>query len=146
MNPHDHAQLGFIQKPQGTNGGVTLRLNDGIPPLRNLKTLFIQINNTLVPYFVETFASTTNHKAIIKLRGVDSRGQADALRGLPVFVPYEALPKRLQSTLAPTNVVGYQVIEVQKGALGKVHTIYQTPLQSLLALYYQGQELLIPYQ
>ncbi|MCG8340723.1 MAG: ribosome maturation factor RimM [Cytophagales bacterium] len=144
MEKEKYFQLGIIKKEHGLNGRMLLLLDDAIDTLDGIEMLFIQIKHNLVPYFIESF-SLNNRKAIIKLEGIANQKQAHEVKGLPVFVPYTALPETLQEKNRPENIIGYQVFDAEEGRLGKIHTIHAFPQQQLLALYHRDQTLLIPY-
>lgn len=137
-------ELGVIQRKQGLQGAVVARLHQEVPRLDTLKSLFVQINHTLVPYGIEQF-SLQHGRAIIKLQGVNDATTAHDLKGCAVFIPREALPELSDSSAQLTQLIGYQVVGVKEGHLGMLQDIYQPAQQYLLAVDYHDQELLIPY-
>ena len=144
MEKEKYFQLGVIKKVHGLNGKMLLLLDDAIDTLDGIAMLFIQIKNNLVPYFIESF-SRNNRKAIIQLEGIAHQRQAHDVEGLPVFVPYTALPETFQAKNRPENIIDYHVFDAEEGRLGKIHAIHTYPHQQLLALYHRDQTLLIPY-
>ena len=144
MNPETCTELGVIQRKQGLKGDVVAWLNQDVPQLDALQTLLIQIDHTLVPYCIEQLA-LQHRKAIIKLQGVDDPKVAHDLKGRAIFVPQAVLPPLSSPEVQLARLIGYQVMDVQEGSLGPVQDIYTPPQQQLLAIDYQGQELLIPY-
>jgi len=70
------------------------RLNHDAPHLDRLSTLLIQINHTMVLYWVEQFFSQHQHqKMILKLQGVDDPKAVYFLQGCSILVPQEMLPQ-----------------------------------------------------
>ncbi len=143
MNTETYINLGVIQQVQGLKGNLVALLNHDISTLK-LEAIFIQIDHTLVPYLVERLSSQFP-KAVIKLQGVDGPEKAYLLKGSPIFVPREALPLRSDPEEQLERLIGYCVVDIQEGSLGIVQDIYAPPQQILLAVNYQGRELLIPY-
>lgn len=144
MNKTSCIELGVIQRKQGLQGAVVARLYQEVPRLDTLKSLFVQINHTLVPYGIEQF-SLQHDRVIIKLQGIDDATAAHDLKGCTIFVPQELLPELFDSPAQFTQLIGYQVVDVKEGQLGMLQDIYQPAQQYLLAVDYDGQELLIPY-
>ncbi|MEM9417060.1 MAG: ribosome maturation factor RimM [Bacteroidota bacterium] len=144
MNVEACIELGTIQRKQGLRGEVVARLHDDVPPLDGLKTLFIQIDHTLVPYRLEKIAYQPR-KAIIKLQGVNDPTTAHNLKGRAIFVPQESLPRLSATKMLLDRLIGYEVEDVAVGRLGEVQAIYTPPMQQLLVVAHQESELLIPY-
>jgi len=144
MNTAAYIDLGIIQRGQGLKGNVVVRLNHDAPHFDSLSTLFIQITHTLVPYCVEQF-SCQHRKMILKLQGVDDLKAAHYLQGRSILVPQEILSQLPPQEAYLDKLLGYHVADVQEGSLGTVQAIYTPSQQSLLAIDYQGQELLVPY-
>ena len=144
MNTTAYIKVGIIQRKQGLKGSVVARLNHDVSHLDGLSTLFIQINHTLVPYRIEQL-SCQHRKAIITLQGVDNAEAAHYLKGCTIFMLPEALPLAAAQASCLDNVLGYHVVDGQEGSLGIVQAIYAPAQQRLLAIDYQGRELLVPY-
>ena len=144
MGTETAIELGVIQRKKGLKGEVIAWLHQEVPQLATLKTLFIQIDHTRVPYGIEHLA-LKHRQATIKLQGVDDPKGAHELRGRSIFVPQAMLPQLSSQEGQLASLIGYQVMDVQEGTLGPVQAIYTPPQQQLLAVDHQGQELLIPY-
>lgn len=144
MNTEAYIALGVIRRKQGLKGNVVVRLNHDVSHLNGLSTLFIQIDHTLVPYGIKYF-SLKHHEAIIKLQGVDNPKAAHHLQGRSIFMPQEALSQAPAQAGQLDSLLGYHVVDGQEGSLGIVQAIYAPSQQRLLAVDYQGRELLVPY-
>lgn len=144
MKKSSHIKLGVIQRKQGLRGAIVVRFYEEIPQLNTLKSLFIQIMHTLVPYGIEQ-VSLQQDKAIIKLKGVDDMTTAHGLKGCAVFLPQEEIAQLSNTPSLFTQLIGYQVTDAKEGQLGVLKDICQPAQQYLLVVDYDGQELLIPY-
>lgn len=144
MSTAAYINLGVIQRGQGLQGNVVVKLNHDVPHFDSLSCLFIRITHTLVPYCVEQF-SRHHRKMILKLQGVDNPKAAYYLQGRSVLVPQGVLPQLSPQGVDLGRLLGYHVTDVREGSLGTVQAIYTPSQQSLLAIDYQGQELLVPY-
>lgn len=144
MHTTTYIEVGIIQRKQGLKGNVVARFHHDMSHLNGLSTLFIQINHTLVPYCVEQL-SCQHRKAIIKLQGVNNPKDAHHLQGRFIFMPQEVLPQVPAQASCLDGLLGYHVVDEQEGSLGIVQAIYAPTQQRLLAVDYQGRELLVPY-
>jgi 16S rRNA processing protein RimM len=138
-----HIEIGVIQRKHGLKGEVRVLFHQQVPLLAKMHALFVQMGHTLVPYGI-THLTLQQGKAIVKLQGVDHANSAHALQGKAVFALSGTLTHSMHAHPKPHNLVGYQVVDVQEGYLGTVQAIYTPSLQQLLAVDYQGKELLIP--
>ncbi len=145
MIAEKYIELGVIQRKRGLKGELVVGLHKEVsPPHVTLKTLFVQIDHTLVPYCVEQL-SCQHRKAIIKLQGVDNPKAAHHLQGRSIFMLQEALPQAPAQAGYLDSLLGYHVVDGQEGSLGIVQAIYAPSQQRLLAVDYRGRELLVPY-
>lgn len=144
MDTPTYTEIGVIQRRQGLNGNLVVKLNHDIPDLGNLGSLYVRINHTLVPYGIERFF-WQHRKAILKLEGVDDPQTAHHLQSRLILVPPDILPLLSPQEIHLDSILGYHVVDVQEGGLGTVQAIYAPSQQKLLAISYRGQELLVPY-
>ena len=144
MNTEAYIVLGIVRRKQGLKGDVVAWFNHDVTHADNLSMLFIQINHTLVPYRIERL-SCQHRKAIIKLQGVNDPMAAYYLQGRSMFVLREDLPQLSPQETHLDRLLGYHVVDVREGNLGTVQAIYAPSQQKLLAIDYQGRELLVPY-
>lgn|SRR3569623_222710 len=144
MHTKTYIELGVIQRKQGLKGSIVAWLHQEVPQPTTLKTLFIQVDHTLVPYGIESFI-LKDHKAIIKLQGIENPRVAHELKGRLIFIPQESSSRLSSQKVQLARLVGYYVTDIKKGNLGPVKSIHDFPQQHLLAVNYQDKELLIPY-
>ena len=83
------SKIGYITKPHGIDGSVVVRLNglfaDDIEPG---EPMFIEIDGTLVPFFIEEIRPQTD-MAYIKFGFVDSEKDAGKLRTFSLYTYHE---------------------------------------------------------
>jgi 16S rRNA processing protein RimM len=60
---------------------------------------------------------------ICRCPGVETKEQADALRGLRLFVPRDALPEPDEDEFYLADLIGLSVVDPQGGAVGKVKSL-----------------------
>ncbi|MFZ6010518.1 MAG: ribosome maturation factor RimM [Bacteroidota bacterium] len=144
MDVNGYYKIGFILKPHGLKGGVTVSLDDNGPEdLSTLDSLFIEKNKRLVPYFIESI-SVRGDKAFVKLEDVDTPEASKAVSKCAVYLPKSTRPKSGRGEFYDDEVVGFEVIDEELGSLGKVFEVAQAGPNRLLAVDHDGKEVLIP--
>ena len=118
-------KIGYVSKSHGLKGEVTIVLGPECPDLQSIKSLLVQINHQLVPHFVKSI-SVRGHKAFLKLEDVDSPEQALALKGSSLFLPKGDRPKLVQGEFYSDEVIGFEVIDSEKGPLGLIGDVVES--------------------
>ena len=137
-------ELGYISKPHGLNGDVSIVIDADIPEnYKKLESVFIEIDNQLVPFFIKRVKLSGN-KAILSLEESTHIDFAKKLKGSKLFLPLEFLPELDGDQFYFHELIGYHVEDSQLGAIGTITTIYDAGPQDLLAVDHKGKEVLIP--
>ena len=139
-------QLGYIQGTHGLKGAVHLILDVDDPSAYvHLESVFLGQNGPgpLVPFFISELR-LKGSKAVVKFEDIDTLDQAKALIGNTVHMPLKDLPPLSGSSFYFHEIIGSLVKDTEKGELGKVAGIYDQSPQTLIAMNYQQQEILIP--
>ena len=76
--------------------------------------------------------------------GIDRIEEAEPLRNAKLWLPLSELPELEDAQFYFHDVIGFQVVDETEGPLGTVENFYELPQQDVLAMRYQGQEVLIP--
>lgn len=136
-------KIGFIMKPHGLKGQVTLSLGPDAPgDFSETEALFIEVRERLLPYFIENI-SVKGQKAYLKLEDVDTPEEAERLSRASVYLPKENRPEPAQG-FYEDEVIGFNVVEDERGVLGTVIEVVQAGPNRLLSVSHQGREVLIP--
>lgn len=144
MNINDHYKVGFIMRPHGLKGEVTISLDVDTPvDWENLKTIFIEKKSQLVPYFMEAI-SVRNDKAFVKLEDVNTLEEAASLKGGSLYLPKENRPKLAKGEFYSEDVIGFEVLDDIHGPLGFVKDVEQAGPNRFLILSYIQKEIMIP--
>ena len=142
-------QLGYVVKTHGLKGHITAQFEaDNARAYQKLKTIYLALKATpaaLVAYPVETVQIQPGEKGVLlKLRGIDRLEEAEPLRHASLHLPLQELPKLKADQFYFHDVIGFTVVDATAGALGTVENFFELPQQDVLAMRYQGQEVLIP--
>jgi 16S rRNA processing protein RimM len=138
--------LGYIIKPHGLKGEIVAHFDVDVPEnYKNLESVFISKNNEkiLIPFFIEKLQLNQN-KATIKFEEVDSIEQAEDLLNGELYLPLKFLPPLTGNQFYYHEIIDFSIVEEEKGLLGKIKDVYHLPNQDLIAMIYQGKEVLIP--
>ncbi len=147
MRIDDCYQLGYVTKVHGLHGEVRIFLDVDFPEVyNNLESVLVAYKNapqTLVPFFIDALRLSGN-TALVHFEDVDTIEQAEALKEAQLYLPLQSLPKLEQDQFYYHEVIGYTVADQQLGNLGTIREIYALAGQDIIAMDYQGKEVLIP--
>ena len=141
-------QLGYIIKTHGLRGYVVAHFDvDDTKAYSKLKTVYLTLAGApakLVEHHVEKVQPQAGSKVLLKLRGIERIEEAEPLRGSQLHLPLTQLPELEDDQFYFHDVIGFTVVDENLGVLGTVENFYELPQQDMLAMRYQGQEVLIP--
>ncbi len=145
MKKTDCFQLGYIAKLHGFKGEVSLFL-DVTEPERyaSLDAFYVDINDQLIPFFVERIKLKNKGFAAIKLEGVDSEDQARSLLRKSVFLPSQILEDLDDTHFYDHEVIGFTVEDVNHGKIGKIQDVIDLAANPLLQIVEGEREILVP--
>lgn len=135
-------KIGYIAKTHGLKGEVTIMYTDATD-LESVKSVFIELKNNLVPYFIE-HASSRLDKAFIKFEDVNSLEAASVLKGCSIYLDKSLRPKLKRGEFYDDEVIDFTAEDEDLGLLGTINEVIQSGPSRLLALNYLGKEVLIP--
>ncbi len=145
MNHKDCFQLGHITRTHGTRGEVVIFLDVDFPDdYEDLDSVFVEIKGQLTPFFVENINIQKGSKAIVKFEDINSIEAATPLINCGLFLPEDTLDDLNESQFYYHEIMGFKVVDEKLGELGTVATVYSMSTQDLIAMNYQGNEVLIP--
>lgn len=134
-------KIGYIAKSHGLKGEVTAILTEDLD--ETIDTIFLGINNSLVPYFIKR-VSGTNTKAIIAFEDVITSDKAASLKGCSLYLPKSLRPKLKRGNFYDDELTGFSVEDKNLGALGRVVAIIESGSNTLYSVMNDNKEILIP--
>ena len=135
-------KIGYVAKNHGLKGEVTAVLNEDLDD--SIDTVFLEINHTLVPYFIKQ-RSGTSSKAVIAFEDVSTPEKASSLKGSSIYLPKTARPKLKRGDFYDDELIDFAVEDKNSGSLGNVSEIIQSGSNKLLSVVNRdGKETLIP--
>lgn len=136
-------KVGYILKPHGLKGEVTISLDPEAPEFDNIESVFVEKNNRLVPYFIEAI-SINGSKAFVKFEDVSSPESAYAISKCAIYLSKGSRAKSGRGEFYDDEIIGYEVSDTEKGVLGTVMEVVAAGPNKLLSLDHNGKEVLIP--
>ena len=143
METHSCYKIGYVAKTHGLKGEVTIVLDPAVPALLASQSLFIEIKNSLIPYFIEHI-SDRGDKAFVKFDEIDTPEAAKQLKGCSLYLPKKARAKLKQGEFYNDEVVGFEVVDEKSGVLGTIREILEIGPNRLVAVDRAAGEILIP--
>lgn len=145
MKQDELFRLGKIVRTFGTKGEVVFQIdNEILARLKKLESVYLNLSENLVPFFIELLQPRPKGQAMVKFLDVDSSEDASLLAGCEIFIPIALLPKQKGTQLYSVQIEGYTVIDTNRGETGTVSKVLEMPQQALLAIDFNGKEILIP--
>ncbi len=145
MKQDELFQLGKIVRTFGTKGEVIFQIDSEIlSRIKKLESVYLKINENLVPFFIELLQPKAKGQTMVKFLDVDSTEDASLLTGCDIFIPIAILPKQKGTQLFSIEIEGYTVIDINHGETGTVRSVLEMPQQALLAIDFNGKEILVP--
>jgi 16S rRNA processing protein RimM len=141
--------LGYTAKVHGKNGDLIIKPDVDFPEeYQNLESVFIQLNKedkTLVPFFLTTCQLQANKTLRIKIEDTDDADTAKKMVGKSVFLPLNLLPPLTGNKFYFHEIIGFSIIDSEKGNIGKVTHVLEHPTQAIFEITNPNQkEILIP--
>jgi 16S rRNA processing protein RimM len=135
-------KIGYVAKAHGLKGEVTIIVTEPVE-LDSVESVFIEIKNTLVPYFIKEL-SDRGDKAFIKFEEINTLEQANTLKGGSIYLPKETRPKLKRGEFYDDEIIGFVVEDETIGILGSITKVSANGPNRLLVINYLGKEALIP--
>jgi 16S rRNA processing protein RimM len=145
MKKEDCFFLGKIVRKYSFKGELLIKLDTDQPELyENLDAMFINVRNTLIPFFVVSSQLHKSDLLRVQFEDVTNEADADALMKSEVYLPLEFLPKLEGNKFYFHEVIGFTMEDKNYGNVGKIVGINDSTAQSLFEVVNNGKEILIP--
>ena len=145
MNKADCFYLGYVAKLHGFKGEVSLFLDVTNPAdYASLDAVFIDINDQLTPFFVESLKLKNNGFAAVRFEGLNDEHNAKKLLRKQLYLPAQVLPKLEGKNFYDHEVVGFKVIDANYGEVGVLEQVVDFKVNPLLQVMNGEKEVLIP--
>lgn len=137
------AEIGYISKTHGLKGHVILRLNEFINiDDEAIKSIFLDINGSQVPYFIEE-CRPNNNGYIIKLETIDTVDTSKKLIGKKAFALSDFI---LENDESLNEFIGYAIIDTKLGNIGNIAEVDEKTDNAIVKVIHpSGVEIILPF-
>ncbi len=135
-----YVAVGFVRAPHGIQGELA------IDPMTDFPDRFMPGSVLLAGDTKYTISGVRTHQKtiLLELDGIETRNQADKLRGKLLEVPEAALPRLEEDEYFRFDIVGINVVDENGTSLGKVEEVLETGANDVYIVRDADNELLIP--
>ncbi|MEG1499091.1 MAG: ribosome maturation factor RimM [Bacteroidales bacterium] len=135
--------LGTISKPFGYKGELVFFLDvDDPDAYLGLDSVYIEIKDRLVPFFLKGL-QLRKQDLVVRIEDTTVE-EAQALVGCDLYLPLENLPPLEGNKFYFHEIIGFIVIDQEKGELGPLTKIMDNGPQPILCVDCKGKEVMIP--
>ena len=137
--------LGTIIGKYSFKGELLVKTDtDNINSYNSLTSVFIDIENRLVPYFIKHCLVHKSSLLRFKLEDVSGEEAANVLLRKKIYLPLELLPKLTGNKFYYHEVIGFKIIDQKKGEIGTILKINDQTAQPLFEVNDGNKKILIP--
>ncbi len=138
----DTQEIGYISKTHGLKGHVILRLNELVNIDENIKSIFLDLNGSQVPYFVEE-CRPNNTGYILKLETIDAVETSKKLIGKKAFALSDFI---LEEDESLKEFIGYAIIDSKLGNIGNIADVDEKTDNAIIKVIHpSGVEIILPF-
>jgi 16S rRNA processing protein RimM len=140
----DFFYLGLITKPFGYKGQAYVFLDTDEPEkYGTLEAVFLNIDGEMLPYMIEDIQLRGANQAVVKFEDVDGE-EIKSLMKTEIYLPLSTLPPLTGNKFYFHEVIGFSVIDSEKGNIGKIVDFIDVLQQPIMQIDFNGTEILIP--
>jgi 16S rRNA processing protein RimM len=145
MDKKDFYFLGKITKTSGYKGNLMFFFDvDDISYYADLKAVFIEMNDELVPFAIKELRIKGTHSAFVTIEDIINEEQARSLVGFDLYLPLSYLPPLSGNNFYYHEVTGFTVMDDDAGNIGIIDSIFDQSGHAIFVIHHMGKEILIP--
>ena len=143
MTTKDCFYLGKIVKKYSFKGELLAKLDTDEPAIyENLDAIFIDLNSTLVPFFVEKSQLHKSNLLRLKFDDINNEEDAEVLLKSDLYLPLDLLPKLEGDKFYFHEIINFQLVDENFGHVGIVTGVNDSTAQALFEVDREGIEIL----
>ena len=143
----DCFNLGSIARLHSFKGELSIFLDvDDPKEFKELESVFVEIDNILVPFFIEHILIRNKGFAVVKFEDVNTEEKARRLLKKKLYLPLDFLDDLEDDEFYLFEVEGFKVIDAVHGDIGNIVKILDYKTNPMYEINFNGKEILIPKQ
>jgi 16S rRNA processing protein RimM len=140
----DYFYLGVVTKTFGYKGQVVVNLDTDEPEkYKTLEAVFVKEDEEILPYMIKEFIYKGANQAILTFADVDGETAKNLVKA-ELYLPLNFLPPLTGNKFYFHEVIGFEVIDKEKGYIGKCVDFMEVSRQPIMQIDHNGTEILIP--
>lgn len=147
MSGKPHLELGYVSRAHGIHGEVAIKSFDpDSQSLSLVKRVLLRRKDGREQLYTLECVRPADKEHLVELSGVESRSDAEALRGATVLVFREDLPPPAEGEFFQGDLIGLAAFDAEGRPLGTVKELWETgPVPNLVIRDDAGTELIVPF-
>ena len=127
-------KIGKLGKVHGVKGEISFHFDDDVFDRIGADYLVLDIDDILVPFFMEEYRFKTDDNALMKFEGIDTQERARELTGCDVYFPRE-LSETDEENLSWAAIRGFELIDANTGkSAGRIASVDDSTINILFEL------------
>ena len=127
-------KIGKLGKAHGVKGEISFLFDDDVFDRTDADYLVLDIDNIMVPFFIEEYRFKTDDNALMKFEGIDTQERARELTGCDVYFPRE-LAETDEEHLSWAAIRGFELIDANTGkSAGRIASVDDATINILFEL------------
>ena len=144
-NKKDFFLFAFTYSKSNFKGEIKIKLiNNYRIDFKSIETIFIEEDKILIPYKLKKIKNKKKNNLTLLIEEIDCESKAQQLISKKCFLPKKFLPERKGVDFYGFQVKDFVVIDKNNKKIGSILEIIEKPFQSLMVVYTNSKEILIP--
>lgn len=145
IHKEDVYKIGQITKTHGLKGEVVFNFVDDIFDRIDAEYLICDMDDILVPFFIEEYRFRSDSSALVKFEDIDSSEEALRLRGVDVYFEKKYATEDEDGDVSLNYFIGFRMLDTDDNEIGEIVAIDDNTDNWLFVVERaDGDEVLVP--
>jgi 16S rRNA processing protein RimM len=138
--------VGRISRPHGVKGELRVRpYTESVTTFQEYDRLYVKLQGRAARLVQVSASRPDKADVLLKVKGLETREDAQKLSGAEVLVKREWLPDLEEGEYYWTDLIGLDAFDDQGGNLGQVRQMFSSGGVDLMVLDVDGHEVWLPF-
>ena len=145
MKKQDCFYLGKIVSKFSFKGEILLKLDSDEIDFKKLKTIFLEIDGTIVPYPIDNIKLHKSSLLRIRFENIDNEEKANKILKIKTYLPIKDLPELNGNKFYYHEIINFTLLDLSLGKIGKVIKVNDQTSQPIIVVSNNNaNEIMIP--